>query len=407
MKHKNRVLALDYFRGLCMLIVIVNHFSYFDSPLTMLAGGGQLWVSAAELFFLISGVTYGFVRGPAVVSRFREVIKKSFKRAAMLYGLNLLCVLASLAIAFQLTGHGKTVDIPGALPSGSGSDLANIMMLRYGYGWADFLMYYTVFLALAPFALRALYSRWWPIVPLATVSLLGLTLTHGLRLNPYFYFFIWQAYFFAGMTIARFRLPILERFHSLKSQVGRRAIAGIGFSLGAGLMMISFVEAYQVKLAAHGLLPASWATGLARFQLKTDFWLGNNRSGSARLLVSLAALTSLYVLYQKFKQPIIKYSGNFVMSIGRNSLQVFILQALTIPLVAALPLRNDNALTNAGLTIMFIYLMWLFSHKLSPLPAIRKSFASCYSSLIAHSYLVLNSLRDLRNWLSSSFELDN
>jgi len=407
MKNKQRVLALDYFRGLCMIIVIINHFAIFANPLTILAGGGRLWVSAAELFFLISGITFAVARGKNISRGFGEVVKKSFKRAALLYGINLLTVVASLAVAFQLSAANRFVNIPGELPAGgAGHTALQILSLQYNYGWADFLMFYAVFLLVAPFALRILFTRAWAIVPILSVAFFSLTASQTLHMGPYFQFFVWQVYFFVGMALGRFRLDILGQANKLNIRV-RKALAYSIAAAGGLVLAASLLAGYSERINNSALPQAvkALAIKLGSFQASSDFWLYNNRTGLARPLVSLLVLATLYVTFQKLKKPLLKCTGNFVMSFGRNSLQIFVLQAMAIPLIAALPLRQDSYFLNMGLTCALIFSIWLVTHKWSPLPTIRTAFGSCYSGMINFSYILMSNLRAVKDRLSSP-ELD-
>lgn len=401
MQNKQRVLALDYFRGICMLAVVVNHFSLFASPLTVLAGGGRLWVGAAELFFLISGVTFGIVRGKAIKHRFGEVIKKSFKRAGLIYVINLLTVAASIAIAFQLAAHGRIVNIPGDLPDATTAHtIWQIISLQYGYGWADFLMYYTLLLVAAPFALKVLHSRLWPVVPVVSLGLFGLTTASSVHANAYLYFLVWQVYFFVGLTIARFRLDILAWYNRAKLPIKRATAYGL-VACGVTVLAASSLAAYNHKIMASvapGFIKSAsnYLAGAANINL----WFSNGRTGLARLLVGLLTLATLYVIYQAAKAPLLKYTGKFVMAFGRNSLQIFVLQALAIPLVSALPLNRSSQILNTGLTAALIFTMWLLTHKWSPLPHIRASFASLRAELINGLYLAASGLREIKNRLT-------
>lgn len=407
MQNKQRVLALDYFRGFCMLIVIINHFGNFANPLTVMAGSGRLWFSAAELFFLISGITFAVARGKAIFGRFNEVIIKSYKRAALLYGANLLAVVASLAIAFQLSAANRFVNIPGDLPAGGvGHTIWQTLTFQYNYGWADFLMFYSVFLLIAPFALRALFSRLWWVVPLGAAALFGLTVTNSLHAGPYFQFFLWQVYFFIGLTIGRFRLNILGWYNSLSHRV-KRGLAYALVSSGALVLAAGWLAGYSQRIGRSALPAAvkSLANMLGALETRADFWLYNNRAGLARPVVALIVLVTLYIIYQRFSQSLLTKTGNFVMSFGRNSLQIFVLQAVTIPLVSALPLRRDNYLLNMGLTGALIFSIWLMTHKWSPMPAIRASFESLRLGVINFSYSLLTQLRAVKSRLGSP-ELD-
>src|SRR5581483_5574442 len=153
MKHaKDRVVAIDYFRGLCILLVVINHAVAFSMPFALFAGAGGLYTSAAEMFLLLSGVTFAIVRGHQIGPHFSQVVKKTWRRAGILYLINLVLVVCSLAMAVFAVSHNLTNNVAGSLPANnSWGLLADILTFKYTIGWADFLMYYSVFLLFAPF----------------------------------------------------------------------------------------------------------------------------------------------------------------------------------------------------------------------------------------------------------------
>ena len=58
-----RIVSLDLMRGWFLIIIILDHLTYFPNGLTFLTGDSRLAVSAAEGFFIISGLVLGIVRG--------------------------------------------------------------------------------------------------------------------------------------------------------------------------------------------------------------------------------------------------------------------------------------------------------------------------------------------------------
>src|SRR5438105_2942648 len=151
MKQKTkRIIDLDYFRGICMLVVILSHSAVFSTPFTYMAGSGRLWTSAAEMFFLLSGITFGIVRGNQITSGFKEVWRKSWQRARSIYLIHISIVFISLLLGFFFISKGLHSYMPGVLPQTAGFGLvAKVASLYYVVGWAAFLMYYVVFLLIA------------------------------------------------------------------------------------------------------------------------------------------------------------------------------------------------------------------------------------------------------------------
>src|SRR3989339_456486 len=83
---KRRIHELDLLRGFFILVIIIDHLQFWPSPLTFLTGEGRLWVSAAEGFFLISGLLIGYIRGYKGRNQpLTSISKKLAYRAFMLY----------------------------------------------------------------------------------------------------------------------------------------------------------------------------------------------------------------------------------------------------------------------------------------------------------------------------------
>lgn len=362
MKHKkDRVIAIDYFRGICILVVLLNHSSLFSRPLNYVAGGGSLWTSAAEMFFLLSGITLGVVRGSKIRSDFRAIAKKTWRRAGELYLINSLVVLASLCIALFFSSHNLANDIPGAISTQSSVGLmARIMNFSYSIGWANFLMYYAVFLLFAPFALYVLRTKFWTVVPLLSIAVFAAgpaLLGHG---STYAAFAVWQIYFYLGLTLARLRAPIISWFYGLKQTTHRKlSTAVIGLAALSVAASLSLSQVGQ-RFAGSSWLPAQAQTAysaLLSHQQAINHWLLNNRTGILRPLASLLMLAAVYLFYQKYKQPLLARTGRFVNAMGRDTLWIFVAQAMAIPLLAAIPLRR-NLFNNLLLTTTLMLLMW-------------------------------------------------
>lgn len=373
-KTKDRVIAIDYFRGLCMLALVINHAYIFTLPLAYLTGIGRLWTSTSELFFLISGLTFGIVRGRLVNVSLRQTMSKSWQRAKYLYVLNIISVLGSLLLAALLFSLNKDPNINGVLPTESNpySLLFDIFTLKYIFGTAAFLAYYAVFVLAAPFILRALYSkRWWKIVPVVSLALFIFTASPIARTNnvlgPYLLFFIWQLYFVIGLMLARYRLPIIQKFYSLSTRVRTSISATILGLTGLTLLISAYLAYAKPQLFMYSLLEkhhhlAFMKPVLDFFYLNhatLDHWLEHERTGLLRPLESLLVLLSIYIIYQKYKHVLLPKTGKFVNAVGRNSLQVYLVQAIAIPILSALPFSHSDPISKILLTSALVFVVWL------------------------------------------------
>lgn len=369
MRQKERIIAIDYFRGICILMVVVDHLG-LSSAFTNLAGGGRLWTSAAEMFFLLSGITLSIVRGRKIVDDFVATTKKFWRRALNLYIIDIAIVLASLLLSLSYITHGSVNPIPQALPHGAASHLmVNILTFNYSYGWANFLMYYSVFMLVAPFTLRALYGRAWPAVPVLA-SLLYAAGSYGyIHLGAYQDFLTWQFYFFVGLVLGRFRLEILGRYYALPSLSKKLVSSAILLCASVATLMAALFEFNLQPKLAHltdlGLLPAkiphAYSNLLAHKPL-LDRIFADGRFGIGRPLVALVCMSALYLIYQANKRWLLPLTGDFVNAMGRDTLWIFVAQALAIPWVVALPIPH-TFINDTALTAMLIGLMWLITQR--------------------------------------------
>ena len=365
MKHtKDRVIALDYFRGICILMVILNHSWTFSMPIAYLSGAGGLWTSAAELFFLLSGITLMIVRGKTIKSDFGQTARKIWRRAGIIYLLNILLVSTSICLAYILPQDvvRTTLGIP---PATQGLSLLwQILTFHYSIGLASFLMYYSVFLVFAPFALYAILSRLWPVVLSISAMLFLLVSSQALSLGAYTWFGLWQFYFVAGIVVARFRVPILNLFYKLSEATIGKVTALLATATAASIA-ISALLAFNIfpfvnRLVADGWLPVKARSAylhLLNHENTINLLLRDGRMGVLRPLASILFLTTGYLLYQRYKEVLLKRTGKFINAMGRDSLWIFAAQAVAIPVAAALPVPR-NFMTNLALTGFLIFSMW-------------------------------------------------
>lgn len=89
-----------------MIAIIVDHIGWGPSLFHLLSGGGRLFASPAEGFFVISGILVGYIYGPRMVKSFKHAAVKLWKRAFLLYALSVVFTLIYTVIALR-TGDGS------------------------------------------------------------------------------------------------------------------------------------------------------------------------------------------------------------------------------------------------------------------------------------------------------------
>ncbi len=354
-----RIAAFDLMRGYFLVVILVDHLVRFPSLFDPLTGRAMLWVTAAEGFFFLSGLLIGQIRrrtleqkGPSTAAR------EMWSRAAKLYVSSVVLTLAFTLAGQALVTRGVEGVKGGLVFFGSTPEmLRNVLTFNYAYGYADFLIYYVVFLLLAPGALLLLRSRLGRYLPLALLGLWGAKFALG---DPkLFQYATWGTYFFLGVC-AGYNYGTIEgawRNLSTRTRVGlRRVVVG----LAALTVATSFILAFAGKAAAKLGASADWLGMLAGVQSNGVYQVlfGFDRGGLLRLPMFVLWFLALFFLVRRFEAPLMRSIGWLLVPLGRNSLYVYILQSIivfTVPLLSIAPGFLINTLINT----IAILLLWI------------------------------------------------
>lgn len=410
MKHAtDRVIALDYFRGICILIVILSHAYPFSLPYAYLTGIGNLWTSAAELFFLVSGLTFGIVRGKRIGTDFKTVVKKSWRRSLDIYLIYVAATLATILMGEFISSAAIRPMVGNPVSGNIAHVLWQVLTFQLAPGLANFLKLYAVYMILAPFVLRAFYSRrllWVPVlgVSAAMYAATSLHWARAFEQGPYGEFAIWQLYFVIGILLARYRVPLISWIYGMSHRrqiIFRKsvlAIAGVALLWSVTIGYSIFFGAKLIALANNGWLPQKVIAVYNR-ALDHRYWpdmlFMNNRAGLLRPLAALLFLGAAYFMYQSHKEVLLKRTGRFVNAMGRDTLWIFVAQALVIPLLAAMPLPRDF-IANTALTGTLIGSMWLVTQRAAALALLARyqNIAARNTKLIVAQVRLLAAARD-------------
>ena len=153
LSKRRRIFELDLLRGFFVVIIIIDHLQLWPSPLRYLTGEGRLWVTAAEGFFLISGLLVGYIRGFKNKDKsLKDISIKLIKRAGILY---IWGVGITLAIIFftKMYGGGSVIlpDLPNKEQMESIPHLLwAIVSTDYFSPWIYFLRLYAIMLLATP-----------------------------------------------------------------------------------------------------------------------------------------------------------------------------------------------------------------------------------------------------------------
>lgn len=331
-KQSRRLLALDILRGFFLFAIIINH-TPLSPQLTILAtGAGQMAASAAEGFFLVSGLLVGYLYTPKIITNTKLIVKKILKRAGLLYAISIITTLL-----FTLAALASKVDPTGTLYTGSLLDpsfLTRLFTLEYVYGWADFLSRYAVFMAIAPAVLLLIAYGYTRLVFICSIIVWILSPILG---SPEFT--AWQLLFFGGAIAG-------SRFDQIRQWFASRS--GIHYLyLVCGLAILTLAYSHYVTiLYPNFVLPVLNTLGLELPQAISNYLAGlyemlrpvldKEYLGFVRVMAAFLWFILLLSVFMKYEKEIDRYTFGILRFIGQNSLLVYVIHSIIIFIVASL-----------------------------------------------------------------------
>jgi hypothetical protein len=333
----------DLLRGLCLIVMIVNNLGG-NSWLYALTGAGTFYISAAEGFVFIAGYVLGL---NAVREPLGEMVRHLVGRAWVLYRLaiaislifGLLAMLGHLRLWYALPDYTAA-----AYAGHPDAFLVGTLTLAVAYHGGEFLILYILLFLVAPLALLACAEGKGWLVPLVSVGLYLAVQLYPEQFHLPFAtavsFEAWQLLFFAGLAIGYHR-PWLEELGATRAGYRR-------------------VYAALVVAAALGLL-AAYRQGLG------PSWLVDRENVAAlraaltprRLLLVAIYLQFFAFLATWFWGLLRSAFGWFLLSLGRNSLWVYVLHLPVIVLFRNVPyLAGLDRTTGTLAQILAVLALW-------------------------------------------------
>ena len=359
-----RIIELDLLRGFFIVVIILDHLQFWPSPWQYITGQGRLWASAAEGFFIISGLLIGYLR----VYKdkhvpLRSISEKLLKRAATLW---LWCVIITILVT------ALTVFLPGnnsllpALPEEAilQSPIAflwNAITMNYSSDWIYFLRLYAIMLALSPLFI-------WLVRKKHALTALGLSLGVYLISLAFGYeeaAMQWQVLFFGAAFIGWKLETILAWFRErpLLRTVTIYALAlATLITMAISYFMVlgwSYVESPNASISRDAYIS---------IRAQVDPVFSNNPLVPARVALSFFWFFGLLSLFHLFKKPLKRFFGWLLLTFGTASLTAYCLQAIVLVFVIKFVELNGNFYVNAAAGAVVIVLIWL----LMKIPFVRK-----------------------------------
>ena len=364
MKALGRIEELDYLRGFFILVILIDHFQRWPSPFTYLTGEGRLWVSAAEGFFIISGLLIGYLRGYKQQDMpLKTMTKKLASRAGMLY-------LWAVGITFFVVSMTVLLPVdPNLLPRVADTDqtatfstyVLNVLTLNFASDWIYFLRLYAIMLLVTPLVIWMFRKGWWLHVLLASLAVYGLSFLSDVPEGA----LQWQLLFFAASVIG-FKFEAIAHWFRERPKA-KHAFILIASLVTIGTMILSYfwvlgwqyVEAPNSSFSRDAYVSTrSWL----------DPWFAKAPLAIGRVVLSFVWFTGLLSLFHFALPHIRRWFGWLLMTFGTQSLSAYCLQAIVFVFIQYLIPVTTNWYLNALTTTAVVLLMWA----LLRIPVVRK-----------------------------------
>lgn len=331
---KTRIDAFDYLRGFFIVIIIVDHLWRWPNIFQFVSGRGELWVSAAEGFVIISGLLVGYVRGYKNRHHpLKEVSSKLIKRGLLLYIWMLITTFSLVAMTWLLPFKGSIADVP--LARGDWNSLiTEALRFDYVHTLTHFLYLYAIFLVLSPIAVWLLRRGMGWII--GVVSLI--TWWAGIASSTEW--MQWQILFFVPAIAGFYLDTITAKLNGLSRKT--RLSLQYGFISVTAIMLVT---------SAIIILPSD--PGMFQHTL-----FSRNPLTIERVVLSFIWFIGLLSLFQLLLPLIKRYLGWLLHTFGSHSLTAYIVHIFPLMLCQLLIGDTDNFILNSLLVVVCILLTW-------------------------------------------------
>jgi len=314
-----RIEALDYLRGFFILVILIDHLWRWPNLFEYISGRGELWVSAAEGFVIISGLLVGYVRGRKGLKKsFAEISKKLIFRGIMLYIWTLITTVSLVAATWYLTFKSNVAWVPY-----DKLDWANVihdtLTLEYAHTLTHFLYLYAIFLVISPILIWLLRRGVWWLGAIISIAGWWYGFTHDSEWMQ------WQILFFLP-TIAGYYLDqIIAFFRRIPSPA---------------IWAVTLCGLASIVISALIILPTD--PGMYKEEV-----FSREPLTLARIGLSFVWFVSLAWLFNKLLPWLEKTVGWLLLPFGTRSLTAYIVHsfvlmglALSIPMTSGIWLNT-------------------------------------------------------------------
>lgn len=350
-----RIIELDLLRGFFIAVIVLDHLQFWPSYWQYFTGQGRLWVSAAEGFFLISGLLIGYLRlFKDAKAPLKALSQRLIKRAFMLY---VWCVVITFIIV------GLSVVLPGdasllpRLPrveqvANLPTYLFSVITMQYASDWIYFLRLYAYMLLFTPLFIWLVRRGWWHIALLASLAVYTISLMAGIKEVA----LQWQVLFF-GSALIGWRLELILNW--LRQHLFVRAMLVTGVTiLTITTMIISYFFVHGWSYVESPDASLSRQTYVAIREVIDPLFLIKPLA-PVRVALSFVWFAGLLIIFHLLRNQIRRYLGWLLLSYGTRSLSFYCLHALILPFVVTMIQASDSMTINTIIGLTVLMSIWL------------------------------------------------
>lgn len=349
-----RIFELDLIRGFFIIVIILDHMQRWPSPFLYITGEGRLWVTAAEGFFIISGLLIGYLRAYKEAHKpLLPIAKKLWKRAGMLWIWSVVITFIVVSLTVLLPGDGSLM--PKLPASDQVTSLPvytwNVISQQYASDWIYFLRMYAVVLALTPGFLWLLRKGHWLVAAGIMAVAYGSTIAFDLQEAT----MQWQLLFFGAAFIGWKFEAILAWFAHRPKLRYSFLVALMSVTLATMTLSFFFVHGWKVVEMPQGFISREQYI-LVRSVIDPLF--SNNPMTIWRILLAFIWFGGVLSLFHIVKRPLQAAFGWLLMEFGQYSLTAYCLQALLLGFAVTFIPISDSQLTNFVVSCLLLLGFW-------------------------------------------------
>src|SRR3990172_1061549 len=366
LQPNGRDARLDFLRGLFVFIMIVDHIGE-PSILYKFTFGNTFFTSAAEGFYLVSGIVTGMVYLKVLKNQgMAAVFEKSARRFLSLY---LVCIGLS-SVIFIVGSSSGIWGTEGFDPAHPILTMLNILSFRRIFLLSDVLVVYCVLFLLLPYELILLEKRktLWLII----ISL-GLYMVN--IIYPDFLIFPFDMFVKVSAVQLIFVIGLIMGYHRVLENIQKKINSRWLWITGISFLFLVVFWNYSRNPSIFPNLPSS-----DQFLEYMDTLTAKKTIAPGRLLASVSAFGFLYLLLTRFWKSIERLIGWLILPLGENSLFAYTFHVIII-IVGTIILHlggfgKPSYWASAVLQVVTVLIIWVCIKKkwFTPKPANRKLY---------------------------------